>query len=136
MGLPRRAGRAEESDVETQPGCVSLLRCRPESALRLFGKALKRCRIFHREVGENFAVELDARLLQAIDELAVADAVQFGGGSDAHNPQRTILTLALLTSGVGELQPAIDRLFGGAVQFGFCKKIAASAVQYLFALGT
>src|SRR2546425_12227870 len=83
-----------------------------ESALRLLGEALKRAWIVYREIGQDLAIQFHAALLQAVDELAVTQSVQFGGSSDSHNPQRAVLALLLLASGVGELQPALDGLFG------------------------
>ena len=79
--------------------------------LRLLAQRRKSSRIVDRQIGQDLAVQLDAGLLQAVDELAVADAVQLGGGADAHNPDGTVLALLLLAAAVGELQPALDRLF-------------------------
>src|SRR5271166_791325 len=95
---------------------AGLLRCPAQSALRLLGEALKRGRIFNREISKDLAVEFDTGSLQAVNELAVAHAVQFGGGADTHNPQRAELAFALFASGVGELQTAIDRFFRRAVE--------------------
>src|SRR3954466_5180662 len=92
--------------------------CSPfNSAFRLLGEALKGCGVFDREVSQDLAVELQARRLQAVDELVVAHAVQLGRGADADNPQRAILTLLLLASGIGELQATIDSFFRRTVKF-------------------
>jgi hypothetical protein len=52
-----------------------------------------------------------------MNELVVAHTIQFGGGADAHDPKRALLTLFLLASGVRELQAAFHRFLGGAIQF-------------------
>jgi hypothetical protein len=52
-----------------------------------------------------------------MDELAIAQSMQLGGSADAHNPQGPELALPLLAPGIGEFQRAIDRFFGGAVEF-------------------
>src|SRR5262249_31758860 len=113
----------------------SLLRGPAESALRLLGEALKGSGIVHRQISQDLAVELHARRLQSMDELVVAHAVQLGGRADAHDPQRTELTLFLAASGVSELQPALHGLFRRPVQLRFCQVITTGAVQYLFAFG-
>ena len=76
-------------------------------ALCLFGQAFKPAWIIHGDIGQDLAIQLDAGLFQSVDELAVAQAVQLGGGADADDPERAVLTLLLLASGVGELQPAL-----------------------------
>src|SRR6266496_742732 len=103
-----------------------------QSALCLLGEALKSGWIFDCQIGKDFAVQSDAGFLEAVDERAVAHAVQLGGGADAHDPQRPVLTLALVATAVGALQPAPNGFFGRAVEFGFCQEITAGAVQYLF----
>src|SRR5579871_3327364 len=109
-------------------------------ALRLLAQRRKPRWVVHRQIGQNLAVQFDARLLQSTDELAVAEAVQLGGGADAHDPDGAELALFLLAAAVGELQAAFDGLFCRAVELGFCEVITAGAVKYLFtartALGT
>src|SRR5712671_3563184 len=95
----------------------SFLRGPADGALRLLGEAFKSARILYRQVGQNLAVEFHSSHFQAVDELVVAHPIQFGGGADAHDPQRAILPLALLASGVGELEAALDGFFRGAVEF-------------------
>src|ERR1700719_2595177 len=95
------------------------LRGLAESALSLLGKALKRAGIIYREVGQNLAIQFDSAFFETVDELVVAHPVQFGGGADAHNPERAVLPLFLFASGVGKLEPALYRFFGRPVEFGF-----------------
>ena len=94
-----------------------MLRGSAQGALRLLGEALKGGGVVDRQISQNLAVELNARALQSVDELAVAHAVQLGSGADADNPQRAVLALLLLASGVGEPQAAFHGLFRRAVQF-------------------
>src|SRR6185437_8329285 len=93
----------------------------------------KPCWVVHRDIGQHLAVQFHAGFFQAADELVITDAVQLGGSADAHNPDGTILALFLFTAAVGELQPALNRLFGGAIELGFCEEIATGALQYLLA---
>ena len=88
--------------------------------LRLLAQRRKPSRIVDRQIGEDLAVQFDVGLLQAVDELAVAEAVQLGGSADAHNPDGAELALLLLAAAVGKLQPALDLLFRLTVQFRFC----------------
>src|SRR5271156_2379199 len=64
--------------------------------------------VVHGNVGEHLAVELDTGGLEAVDELRVADAVDLGGGVDAHDPEGTVLPLLLLAAAVGELESTLD----------------------------
>src|SRR5205814_2511354 len=105
-----------------------LSRRSPQRALRLLGQALKAGRVFHRQLGQDLAVEFDSALFQAADKPAVAEAVLLGGGADAHDPDGAELALLLLASGVGKLEGALHRLFGGAVELGFCEVISAGAL--------
>src|SRR5438270_9622865 len=95
------------------------LRCPGESALRLLGEAFKGTGIVYRQVGQDLAVQLHAALLQAVNQLAVAQAVELGSSADADDPQRPVLTLFLTATGVSELQPALHRLFGRTIKLGF-----------------
>jgi len=50
---------------------AGFLRGPAESALRLLGEALKRSWIVYREIGQDLAIQFNAALLQAVDELVV-----------------------------------------------------------------
>src|SRR5689334_11933614 len=108
---------------------------RRQTRLRLFRQALEACRVRDSQLRQNFAVQFHAGLLQPADELAVAEPVQPGGSADTDNPQRAELPLLEPAPSVGELQSALHRLFGGAVQLGFSQEITAGAIKYFFALG-
>src|SRR5271157_639864 len=73
--------------------------------LRLLAQRRKPSRILDRQIGKDLAVQLDAGLLQAADELAVTGSVQLGGSADAHNPDGTELALLLLAAAVANFNP-------------------------------
>src|SRR5437764_1306142 len=87
-----------------------------ERSLRLRCQAAKGRRIRHCQISEDLSIQLHAALLEAIDELTVAQAIQLGGRADAHDPDGAVLPLFLLAPGVGELQAALDGLFRRPVQ--------------------
>ena len=64
--------------------------------------------------GQDLAVQLDAGLAQAVDELAVGEAFQTGGGVDALDPQGAEIALLGAAVAVGVLPGAVDRGLGGA----------------------
>src|SRR5215207_8128479 len=67
------------------------------------GKTSERLGVADGDVREHLAVELDAGLLQAVHELAVAHALLAGGGVDAHDPEpaEVALLVAAVAVGVG-----------------------------------
>src|SRR5690606_4047162 len=60
------------------------------------------------------AIDLDARLVQAVDEAAIGQAVLAGSRVDALDPQGAEIALAVLAVAVGVLQRLFDRLLGDA----------------------
>src|ERR1700761_8371632 len=107
--------------------------CGVESCLGLADEGGEAGGVVHCDVGENLAVEVDIRLLEAVDELRVADAVDLGGGIDTHDPERAVLTLLLLAAAVGELESALDGFLRCLVELRFGKEITAGALEDLFA---
>src|SRR3989442_12948849 len=99
----------------------------PQRALGLLDETLKSSRIVDGQTRQDLAIQFHGAFFQAGDELAVTHPIHFGSRGDAHNPKRAILALFLLAAGVCEFEAALDRLFSGAVQFGFCEEITASA---------
>src|SRR5579864_1099725 len=91
-----------------------LRRVRPLGCL---SQSAKTSRIIDRDVSKDLAVQFDPRLFQAADKLAIADAMLFGGSPYAHNPYRAILALFKASSGVGKLETALHRFFGGTIEF-------------------
>src|SRR6185437_2933580 len=104
-----------------------------QRCLGLLDEGGEACRVVHGNVGQDFAVELDSGCLEAVDELRVADAVDFSGGIDAHDPERAVLALLLLASAVSELHAALDGFLGGLVELGFCEEVTAGALQNFLA---
>src|SRR5690242_15727780 len=93
------------------------LRCPAKRRLRLLREAAKSSGVVDSQVRQNPAVGFHARLLQSIDELAVAHAIQFGGGASAHDPGRANMALLLASPGEGELQAAVYGLLRRPVEF-------------------
>src|SRR5207248_11652640 len=86
-------------------------------ALGSFAQRHKTRRVIRCDISQDFAVQLNAGLLQAADELVVADALGARRRADADDPDRPVLALLLLTSGVGKFEAALHRFFGGAKEF-------------------
>jgi hypothetical protein len=104
-----------------------------QGSLGLFDQGCEAGSIVDGDVGQDFAVKLDAGFFEAIDELRVADAILLGGGIDAHDPERAELALFLAAARVSEFESALNGLLGGLVKLGFCKEITFGALQDLFA---
>src|SRR5580704_15295130 len=73
-------------------------------------------RVMHRHVRQNLAVDLDAAELEPVNQLAVGGAVVAGGGSDALNPQRAEVALAISPVAITIAQRAVHRLFRRPVE--------------------
>ena len=59
---------------------------RGQGRLGLLDQLGKVCSIMNGDIGEDLAIELDAGLLEAVDELRVAGSIQLAGSRDAHDP--------------------------------------------------
>ena len=84
------------------------------------------------EVGEDFAVELDAFLLHAADELTIADAVLAGSVVDAGDPEGAEVAFAVATVAVGIAEGFDDALFGEAEAASAVMLHAFGGLQDLF----
>src|SRR3954451_25067170 len=69
--------------------------------------------VAHGDVGQNLAVQLDARQLQAVDERAVGHALGARGGVDAGDPEAAEVTLAVATVAV-RVRVRLEHRFLGA----------------------
>ena len=76
----------------------------------------ERGRVENCQLGQALAIEFDAGLGAAVDELAVAEAVLAAGRVDADDPQLAEFTLAYAAIAEGEGFGAGEILFGGADQ--------------------
>src|SRR5258708_5812367 len=68
--------------------------------------------VIRSDIRQDLPVQFYAGLLQAADELVIADALGARSGADADDPDCPVLTLLLLTAGVGEFKAALHRFFG------------------------
>src|SRR5215469_15111442 len=85
-----------------------------------------------RHIRQNLAVQIQPGGLQAVQELAIGNARVAAGSVDAHDPQRAVLALLVLSAYVGELQAALDRFLRGAMQLALGEKITRRQLQRLF----
>ena len=69
------------------------------------------------DVGEHLAVDLDAGLLQPVDQTAVGQTVVTRGGVDTGDPERAEFALFLTTVTIGVLAGLDDRLLGDPEDF-------------------
>src|SRR6266478_9640067 len=65
-----------------------------------------------REIGQHFAVDLDAGALEAVDKSAVGQPVLAHRGVDALDPQPAEGALLALAVAIGILHGLLDRLLG------------------------
>src|SRR5258706_523392 len=86
---------------------------RRQRGLGLFGNRLERRRLVNGEIGQNLAVDRDARLGQAVDEDAVGHAEGTNRGIEALDPQRAESALLALAVAEGVLPGLLDRGLGG-----------------------
>src|ERR1700712_4066696 len=117
-----RMKRAMTVDLEKVEGDLTQRRqvCRG-----LIHQSLEGAGLVRGEIGEDLAVDLDARLGEPADKSAVGDAVFAAAGIDALDPKRAEVTLLLLAADVVVLQRAID---GGV---GRRDRVLAAAVKAL-----
>src|SRR5947208_16693710 len=79
------------------------------------GKASEGVGVAYRDVGQDLAIELHARELQAVHELRVGHAVLPGGSVDPRDPQPAEVALAVAPIAVAVLVGLEQRLFGHPV---------------------
>src|SRR6266404_2700267 len=70
--------------------------------------------VMYRKIGEHLAIDGETRLVQSVDQRAVAHSAQTRRGVDAGDPQRAELTLLFAPAAIGVLTGLDDRLLGGA----------------------
>src|SRR5690606_35642943 len=81
------------------------------------------------QVGEDLAIDLDARLAEAGDEAAVADVVLATGGVDPLDPELAELTLAGAAVAERVLQRVHDLLVRGAVRAALVAVVALGPLE-------
>src|ERR1700722_320276 len=114
-------------------GISSGIRGLVECALCLVGQCGEACRIVDREIGQDFAIQLDSRHLQSVNELGIARAIQLGCSANPDDPKRAKLTLFLATANVGELKAAFDSFLRCLIKLGFCEEVTTRSLEHLFA---
>ena len=87
------------------------------------------------ELRQALAIERDAGVLQAVDELPVGEAVLARGGVDADDPQPAEIALLAAAADERVLERGVDRLFRGAIQLALVGVIALRQAKQLLALG-
>src|SRR5271156_4779103 len=64
-----------------------------------------------------------------MDELGIANPVQFGGCADADDPKRPELALLLPAANVGELETTLDGFLRCLVELGFSEEVTAGSFE-------
>src|SRR3954451_2913946 len=95
----------------------------------LVGKTSERLGVAHGYVGQHLAVEFDAGQLQAVHELAVAQALLAGGGVDARDPEAAEVALLVAPVAVGVLVGLEQGLLGELVARVSLAPVALGPVQ-------
>src|SRR5258707_14276493 len=93
---------------------AAIANLRRQRGLGLFGDRLECRRLVNGEIGQNLAVDRNARLGQAIDEDTVGHAERTHRGVEALDPQRAEGALLALAGAKGVLPGLLDRGLGGA----------------------
>src|SRR6516165_8163098 len=117
------AARSAHAATAASASCVRAVRSAksglpsadPEGGLSLLRQRAKGCRVVHRDVGEHLAVDLDASLVQSVDDAAVGEAVDTRRRIDARDPERTELALVLPPVAIGVLPRLDDGLLRRAI---------------------
>src|SRR6516165_3906223 len=84
-------------------------------------------------VCQNFAVDRDAGCLQTVDQLAVGDTVETGGGTDALNPQAAVFAFLDATIALGIAIRTIGGFLSGLVELALCEEEAFGPLEILLA---
>src|SRR6185437_3127243 len=89
-----------------------------EGSARLFRQNREGTGIADREVRENLAIHLDARLLEPVHEDAVAHVVLMCGSVDTHDPELPEIALLVLPIAIGIDPSALDVFLRGLPELG------------------
>src|SRR5690606_27491339 len=108
--LRENAGLSYSALKSVRRGVLEILK----RSLRLRHQSGESLRLMDGHVGQHLAVDLDAGLVQAVDEAAVGQAVLTHRSVDALDPQGAEVALAGLAVAIGVLQRLLDRLLGDA----------------------
>ena len=92
------------------------------SFFRLVGESRKANGVIYCDIGENFAIQIDAGLLQTADESAVGKTNLAARRIDAHNPQRPKIALLEAASNVSIFEGFLDGFLSRSIKLRLCKK--------------
>src|SRR5579859_1225618 len=103
--------------------------------LGLFGDLREAGGVFHGNVSQDFAVEGDARGLQAMDQLAIGDAVLASSGSNTLNPQAAILPFLYAAIAKCVAIRSIGRFLRGLVELALGEEKSLGPLEVLLTPG-
>lgn len=95
----------------------------------LFGELREPGGVLHCHVRQDFAVEGNSRGLQAMNQLAIGNAILPSGGADALNPQTAILPLLYAAIAKRITIRAIGRFLRGLVELALGEEKALSPLE-------
>src|SRR5215469_1185779 len=101
--------------------------------LGLFGELRKAGGLAHGHVRQDLAVEGNSRGLQAMNELAIGEAVLPGGRADALNPQAAVLPLLVAAVALGVTVCAIRGFLRRLIELALGEEEALSPLEILLA---
>ena len=102
---------------------------RRSGVLHFVDNSLEGCGVVEGKVGENFAVDLDARLVDEAHEFAVAEVFLTGGGVDTLDPEGTEVALLVLAVAVGVGETFFPGVLGDGPHVAAATEIAAGEFQ-------
>ena len=100
-----------------------------QRSLRLLGESGECGGVGNGDLGEHLPVEVDAGLLETVDERGVVHAVLLAGGGDTGDPDSAEVTFLLLSADVGIVAGLHDRFLRGAEQLGLATVVALRQLQ-------
>lgn len=97
---------------------------------------LEGCGVVECEVGEDFAVDFDAGLVDEAHELGVAEAFDACGGVDTLDPQCAEVAFLLFAVAISVGQTFFPSVFGDGPDVAAAAKVAACKFQDFFTAST
>ena len=110
---------------------MTVCRIPPNALRRLFGlgrsgsfgagyQARESGGVFDGDIRQDFAIERDAGGFEAVNELAISEAVVAGGRADALDPEFAVLAFFYAAVALGVTVGAIRGFLRGLVELAFC----------------
>jgi hypothetical protein len=88
--------------------------------------------IYNGQLRQDLSIQFDPRLFKALDQLAIRDPVEFGGGADARYPETAKRSLFDPSIAVRESERALYRLVRRPIQAASASDVALGQLHYLF----